>query len=132
MASHRPRGCRSGVTLLELLVVLVLLGLAAAVILPSIRFPSRTGEGAPIARARAVAVRRGESVRLTVGETGVWSVVATADTAGVILLAGPGDRPSGPGAARSVVISALGLCMPEGPAAVGTPPWDPARCSPAR
>jgi len=132
MASHPARGRRCGFTLLELLVVLVLLGLSAAVILPSIRLPFRSAERSPIERARAVAVRRGESVRLTIGDTGVWSVAGTADTAGVILLAGTGGLASGAGAARSVVISALGLCMPEGPAARGTPPWDPARCSPTR
>lgn len=132
MALHFAPRCRSGVTLLELLVVLVLLGMAAALVVPSIRFAVRDTAGTSLERARAVAVRRGQSVRMTVSETGAWSVAATADTAGVILLSGTGDQASGSGVARSVVISALGLCMPEGPVVVGTPPWDPARCRPAR
>ena len=124
-----PRRRRAAFTLLELLVVLVLLGLSAAFVLPTLRLPApATGGATAVARARAVAVRRGESVRLLVDAAGAWTVRATADTLGTILLAGISTA----GHAHSVVISALGTCLPEGAAAVGTPAWDPVRCAASR
>lgn len=118
-------------TLLELLVVLVLLGLAAAFILPVLQRPTRSADQITILeRARSVAVRRGESVRLEFDATGAWTVSATADTTAAILLAGvataatPASR-----IAQSIVISALGACLPEGNAVVGGSAWDPTRCA---
>jgi prepilin-type N-terminal cleavage/methylation domain-containing protein len=124
-----PLGRRRAFTLLELLVVLVLLGLSAAVVVPSFRLPAATAPESALLRARALAVRRGESVRLATDRDGRWLVVATADTEGTILLAGDGGAASASGAAGSVVISALGLCQPEGHSAAGTPAWDPMRCA---
>jgi prepilin-type N-terminal cleavage/methylation domain-containing protein len=123
-----PRRRRAAFTLLELLVVLVLLGLSAAFVLPTLRLPEpSTGAVSPVERARAVAVRRGESVRLVQNAEGAWSVRATTDTLGVILLAGTG----GAGPAQSLVISAIGACLPDG-AAAGVQAWDPVRCAESR
>ena len=110
--------------------VLVLLGLAATFVLPSLRLPARTaGRGSALERARATAIRRGESVRLTIDASGGWAVRATADTSGSILLSGiAAETPDG-GAVHSIVITALGACLPEGGAVVGTRAWDPARCA---
>jgi prepilin-type N-terminal cleavage/methylation domain-containing protein len=128
---HRlpPPRRRRAFTLLELLVVLVLLGLSAAFVLPTLSLPPRDSAAVtPLERARAIAVRRGEAVRLDVATDGAWRVQATADTSGTILLAGT----TGEGIARSIVISALGACLPEGPAAGDAPAWDPVRCAAAR
>jgi prepilin-type N-terminal cleavage/methylation domain-containing protein len=128
-----PPRCRRGFTLLELLVVLVLLGLAATFVLPSLRIPAGArGESTALERARATAVRRGEAVRLRVSGDGGWTVQATADTSGSILLAGTGADASTPFGAQSIVVSALGTCLPEGVPAAGSGAWDPARCSAAR
>ncbi|MDZ7631068.1 MAG: GspH/FimT family pseudopilin [Gemmatimonadaceae bacterium] len=129
-----PPRRRRAFTLLELLVVLVLLGLTAAFVLPTLRLPApATGQGSALSRARATAVRRGEAVRLEFGASGSWTVRATADTTGVILLAGRAtSADSQAGVAQSVVISALGACLPEGTAVGGTVAWDPARCAAAR
>ncbi len=128
-----PPRCRRGFTLLELLVVLVLLGLAAAFVLPTLRLPATaTGQRSALERARATAIRRGEAVRLAIAPNGEWTVVATADTTGTILLSGTGAGATGAGVAHSLVISALGSCLPEGRAAVGTHAWDPTRCVEAR
>ena len=109
--------------------MLVLLGLTAAFVLPSLRLPSRTADAeTALVRARAIAVRRGESVRLQADAGGAWTVRATADTTGAILLAGSGDA----GIVHPVVISALGTCLPEGTVAVGVRAWDPVRCAEAR
>jgi prepilin-type N-terminal cleavage/methylation domain-containing protein len=123
-----PRRRRAAFTLLELLVVLVLLGLSAAFVIPTLRLPAPASDAVtPLERARATAVRRGESVRLTVEATGAWSVRATADTLDTILLSGTGtaDR------VHAVVISALGVCLPEGAAPADTRAWDPVRCAAA-
>ncbi|MBC7844465.1 MAG: prepilin-type N-terminal cleavage/methylation domain-containing protein [Gemmatimonadaceae bacterium] len=125
-----PPRCRRGFTLLELLVVLVLLGLGAAFVLPTLRLPARpAGGGGPLERARATALRRGESVRLSITADGLWSVRATADTGGTILLSGTTAVTPDAGAAQSIVITALGACLPEGGQSVGTGAWDPARCA---
>jgi prepilin-type N-terminal cleavage/methylation domain-containing protein len=128
-----PPRSRRGFTLLELLVVLVLLGLAAAFVVPMLRLPAASSAaGRAIERARATAVRRGESVRLAIAVNGDWTVRATADTTGTILLSGTGAEATGAGVAHALVISALGSCLPEGRTAVGTPAWDPTRCVEAR
>ncbi len=109
--------------------VLVLLGLAAAFVLPTLRLPaSSPGAASALERARTAAIRRGESVRLSVAATGEWTVSATADTTGTILLSGTGADATGAGVAHSMVISALGSCLPEGRVASGTLAWDPTRC----
>ena len=132
---HRlpPPRRRRGFTLLELLVVLVLLGLGAFLVMPVLRLPGpgRTDDGA-IERARATAIRRGESVRLSIAADGIWSVRATADTGGTILLSGAGADASGSGQPQSIVITALGACLPERGAAAGALAWDPARCTASR
>ena len=86
---------RRGVTLLELLVVLVLMGIAAALVVPALRFPSNSltaDDGQFLARqqvsglistpevdgvlanARRIALKRGEPVRLRVASDGVWAI----------------------------------------------------------
>jgi type II secretory pathway pseudopilin PulG len=136
-------------TLLELLVVLLLLGLAAALVAPVLRLPAgaagaERGEHTPdaaLARAadaaRALALRRGETLVLAVAADGGYTVrpavASAADTAP--LLAG---RAAG-GAPRRVVLSPVGTCVPDatsGDAAGGDADgvlavWDAARCRPA-
>ena len=113
--------------------VLVLLGLGAFLVVPVLRLPGPSRiDGGVIERARATAIRRGESVRLTMAADGAWSVRATADTGRAILLSGAGADASGTGQSQSIVITALGACLPEGAAAVGVPAWDPARCTASR
>lgn len=129
MPRHLPSGHRRAITLLELLVVLVLLGLSAAVVLPTLRLPAPAAAESPLVRARTLALRRGEAVRLNTDAEGRWTVRATADALGAILLEGDGVASPIDGSARSVVISALGTCLPEGAPVAGSPAWDPVRCA---
>ncbi|MEP6780370.1 MAG: prepilin-type N-terminal cleavage/methylation domain-containing protein [Gemmatimonadaceae bacterium] len=81
------RMARRGVTLLELLVVLVLISISALLVIPSLRMPNSlnvtdgTDGRAPSAvdvvmtTARRVAIKRGEPVRLRVASDGVWAIV---------------------------------------------------------
>ncbi len=128
MPRRSPPGRRRAFTLLELLVVLVLLGLSTAVVLPAFRLPAPPVEESPLARARALAVRRGESLRIEAQGEGRWRVSAAADTAATVLLDGDGMDPHALGGSQSVVVTALGTCLPEGPSPVDGAAWDPVRC----
>jgi type II secretory pathway pseudopilin PulG len=117
------------------LVVLVLLGLAATVVAPAWRMPAAAPGAARadmFANARRVATHRGEGVRLLLGADGAWTVRATADTSGAVLLAGPADASRAIGISEAYLISPIGWCVPDGAAPAGTAAWDPVRCQPAR
>ena len=129
MPPLQPPGCRRAVTLLELLVVLVLLGLSAAAVMPVLRPPDAAGPESPLVRARTVAVRRGDAVRLEIDRDGEWTVRPAADRNGTILLSGSGAASADETQPRSIVITALGTCLPERAADSGAAPWDPARCA---
>lgn len=129
MPPLQPPGCRRAVTLLELLVVLVLLGLSAAVVMPALRLPVTAGPDSPLVRARTVAVRRGEAVRLEIDRDGGWTVRPATDRGGALLLSGSGTTSGSMTTPVSIVITALGTCLPESAAAPGAAPWDPVRCA---
>jgi len=132
---HRlpPPRCRRAFTLLELLVVLVLLGMSAAFVAPVLTRPiDRSGSVSAIERARGVAVRRGETMRFQFDADGRWTVRATADTSNAILLSGTDADPGATEGARSLMISPLGVCLPESQSGAGAAAWDPTRCTVAR
>jgi type II secretory pathway pseudopilin PulG len=128
-------------TLLELLVVLILLGLAAALVAPVLRLPAAgTGgaeESAPVAlgraadAARALALRRGEAVVLAVAADGRWTVTPAVAAADTVPLLG-GRAAVAVGAPLRVVVSPVGTCVPDATGADGAPVavWDAARCRP--
>ncbi|MEP6764606.1 MAG: prepilin-type N-terminal cleavage/methylation domain-containing protein [Gemmatimonadaceae bacterium] len=82
-----PPSPRSGVTLLELLVVLVLMSISAALVMPSLRLPKSlnvtdgtdgrvtTAVDVVMTNARRIAIKRGEPVRLRMAWDGVWAIV---------------------------------------------------------
>jgi len=119
---------RRGVTLPELLVVLVLLGLGSAIVLPLVRrggAHTDRSDGRLVAEARRLAIGRAQPVRFRLAATGGWSVTAAS---GAVLSAGtvPGDHP-----AMDLVIDPLGGCLP-----VASPTQvqviDPMTCAPPR
>jgi prepilin-type N-terminal cleavage/methylation domain-containing protein len=122
---------RRGYTLVEVVVVLVLLGLAIALVAPSLVPPRATPDDAVqqvIDAARRLAVRRASAVTLSLDAEGRW-VVDEAGLAGAPpLLAGALARP--PASALRLHISPLGACLRDpAPAAAAAPPdLDPVRC----
>ncbi len=81
---------RSGFTLVEVVVVLILMGLVAALVAPAL-MPPRHDES-PLAglveSARAAAARRGETVYLTITPTGEWRMEGGANPLEGTLAAG--------------------------------------------
>ena len=119
---------RRGFTLVELIVVLVLMGLALALVAPSLTPPpvaERDAMQRVLDAARAAAVRRAETVLLDVRPDGRWT--ATAGTDSVPLLHGVIDSAR----ALRLNISPLGACMPDptARASVDGGSWDPLRCA---
>lgn len=72
------RNVSSGYTLIEMLVVLLLLGLTAALAAPSLRPPASSGTELSrlLERARWIAVERGEVVYLRIDPDGKWRIEA--------------------------------------------------------
>ena len=115
-----------GVTLLELLIVLTLMGIAAAVVAPS--FATRSA--APVASrvalvtsARRMAVRRAERLSLQLARDGAWTLRTLAN--GAVLDSGR-VADSLPNA--ELLLDALGGCVPARGEAAGAP-FDPLTCS---
>lgn len=143
---------RRGVTLLELLVVLVLMAIASALVLPAIRFPrsvaslqddgneaeSSATDRKPfglmpspevdevLTQARRLAIKRGEPVRLRVATDGVWAIVAA--SSGEALESGhvAGALSWQP----DLTVDAVGTCMLQSSVAprVNAATWDALAC----
>lgn len=118
---------RSAITLVELLVVLVVLGLGSALVAPSLLFPDKP-EGRPydaiLEGVVDLAAAREEVLRLDVEPDGRWRVAASpsAET----LARGRIDAYENDG--FILLVSPLGSC---GPAPGSTPPFalDPLTCT---
>ncbi|MBA3892953.1 MAG: prepilin-type N-terminal cleavage/methylation domain-containing protein [Gemmatimonadales bacterium] len=124
---------RIGFTMVEVIVVLVLLALASAIVAPSL-FTSHPEESsemrAIVGRVRTAAIRRGETVRLRIGQTGAWQAVAGTSSGGELLMSG---QLSGlPADLTDLILSPVGTCAP----AVGSvwpdalAAFDPLTCEP--
>jgi prepilin-type N-terminal cleavage/methylation domain-containing protein len=105
------RSASGGYTLLELIVVLILLGVVAAVVAPGLS--SLRADPAPelqlvIGRARDAAIRRGETIHLRVDRSGAWR--ATAGTAELGEPLGSGRLRAPVQTATDLVFSPLGTC----------------------
>ena len=138
--TRSPRSVRRGVTLLELLVVLVLLAVTAAVVLPTFMPPSTTAGADPtatvVASARRVAIRRGEPLRLRIASDGIWALVTLHD--GVAIDAGRlktvkqfADDAHAVSTELVLTIDALGSCQPGDGSAYGSvygATYDPLTC----
>jgi hypothetical protein len=109
---------RTGITLVELVVVLVVMGLGTALIAPALIFPEPSGAG-ELARLLSGAVQlaatREQTVELVVEADGRWRIP---DPAGDGVLAE--GRLQEPSTSYALRISPLGSC---GPTAGSDPPF---------
>jgi len=110
---NRPSSkARGGFTLVELVVVLILMAVAAALVAPAILFPQKepTSVLAPVVDGtRQLAARRGETLYLQVAADGAWRVFGAASLSEGAFSEGrlDGDY-SGP--AFTLVVAPLGSC----------------------
>jgi prepilin-type N-terminal cleavage/methylation domain-containing protein len=110
-----PAGSRRtaarGFTLLELVVVLIVLSLAAALAAPALtRHPDHRESGLAglIVSAREAAARRGETVHLTIRGSGTWRLVGAASAGDAPIQSGKVD--SFPGLPLTLIVSPVGSC----------------------
>jgi prepilin-type N-terminal cleavage/methylation domain-containing protein len=109
--SGQSSNVRTGFTLVEVIVVLVLLTLAAAVVAPSLFRPhAEASELASLVRsARDAAVRRGETIHLRIDHSGAWQAMTEGSPPTELLMAG---RLSDSRGAVDILFSPLGTCAP--------------------
>lgn len=123
-------GKRRGVTLLELVVALTLLGVVAALVVPALATPAgRRGAFDDVLRAaRGVAIARAQSLTLDVGRDGAW--LLRPGTAGDTTHLGSGALEQEPSVSFQLQLTPLGACLPASalPAEYGG--WDAAACAP--
>src|SRR2546425_2410959 len=128
LTREMPR--RSGFTLLELLVVLILMGLVAVLVVPALfpRHHDQSALNALLGNAREVAARRGEVVYVHIDPTGQWRMEAGANPPQAALATGRMEPFFA--AAVTLMVSPLGSCGFDVPsaAAVGAEALDPLTC----
>ena len=119
---------RKAFTLIELVVVLAVTGLALAIVAPSFVIRPLTPDAAMqevINSARRTAARRAQTMTLKVGANGAWSLTAAAERAA--LASGKLDSPAV--RAFRVLVSPLGMCVPENDSvSARSAPLDPLDC----
>jgi prepilin-type N-terminal cleavage/methylation domain-containing protein len=127
-----PPLTRRGVTLVELVVALALVGTVLALVLPALSAPaSRRGRlDAVLRAARGSAIARSQTLTLAVAPSGGWRVRALPPADTLPILDGVLDAP--PSAGYELQLSPLGACFPARalPAEFGG--WDAAACRPSR
>jgi prepilin-type N-terminal cleavage/methylation domain-containing protein len=103
---------RDGFTLVEVIVVLILLAVSAALVAPAILFPEKEATSAlvPVVDgARELAARRGETLYLQVASDGKWRVFGGASlTEGVVTQGQLEGDYEGP--AFTLVVAPIGSC----------------------
>ena|SRR5438552_14476575 len=119
-----------GFTLVEVLVVIALLGLAVALVAPAL-IPSRHEESplsALIRSARDAATRRQEVLYLRIDRSGSWLLEGTASPSAGVLASGRVEGFAGPSV--TLVLSPVGTCGFDLRSLAATPPiaLDPLTC----
>jgi prepilin-type N-terminal cleavage/methylation domain-containing protein len=105
------RNRTSGFTLLEILVTLIVLGVAATLVAPVFRAdaPPDDDLSAVLTGARETAVRRAQTLVLTVDQRGAWRIAAAHDST-TVASGQFGDGTSN----LQIRVNPLGACLNEG------------------
>jgi prepilin-type N-terminal cleavage/methylation domain-containing protein len=101
---------RGGFTLLEVLVVLIVMGIAVALVAPALlpRKQTQSALDSLIPTAREAAARRGEIVYLRVAESGQWRLEGAASSSAAPLASGRVDPFRG--LPLTIIVSPVGSC----------------------
>jgi hypothetical protein len=113
------------VTLLELVVVLTVLGITAAVVLPSFVLPRASAPTLDMVaqQARERAIARAQSLVLVIGVDGRWMLSTLSEQhvdSGHVL---------SPGGPMTIQVSPIGRCALRATSSGAAPAWDAARCA---
>jgi prepilin-type N-terminal cleavage/methylation domain-containing protein len=110
-----------GFTLLEMLVTLLLMAVAAALAVPALRSIYRPAPsvGTLLPLAREAAVRRGETIFLRIDASGRWRLEGAASASAEAL--GSGRIEPFPGLPITLVVSPLGACALDAESAARDP-----------
>ncbi|MGH7710440.1 MAG: prepilin-type N-terminal cleavage/methylation domain-containing protein [Gemmatimonadaceae bacterium] len=102
-----------GLTLIEVIITIAILAIIASIVYPIVfrkdAPPSAPNEAVLIDQAKALAVTRAETMRLTVARDGAWEIVAEATPNSVLA---SGQLAEAPPAAFAVRVTELGACLP--------------------
>jgi len=112
MRHKRTRTAERGLTLIEVLIVIAILAIAAAIVYPNIvrqDSPATLSEAQLIEQAKALAVARAEPVRLSVHLDGAWEIVSDAAPGASALAAG--HLAEAPAYAVELRVTELGTCF---------------------
>jgi prepilin-type N-terminal cleavage/methylation domain-containing protein len=125
------RRSRAGFTLIEMMVVLLIMGMAAALAAPALlrSRPVESGLSALVANARETAIRRGETVYLRIGQSGQWIIEGAASSGAGALVSGQVDPI--PGAPLTLLVTPTGSCALDVPSTAAAPAiqLDPLTCN---
>jgi prepilin-type N-terminal cleavage/methylation domain-containing protein len=122
---------RRGFTLLEVIVVLVVMGLTAALVAPALLPPRQTTASIQtvVRGVQRLALRRGETMLLEISQEGAWAATGTSSAIDGAVASGvlPDPHPRGDLALR---VSPLGSCawVLEASPSAWRPPLDPLTC----
>ena len=117
---------RRAFTLIEMVVVLAVMGIALAVVAPSMILPARKADiSTVVAEARNAALRRSEQMTLAIAEDGKWSISSTRAGAAPLRSGRLDDKV---GVAVRIDISPLGLCTANENSALASNALDPFTC----
>ena len=125
--ARRPIASRRGVTLLELIVVIALLGLILAIAAPAFILPRPTRESeltTVLATARRAAILRGEPVTVAFVDGGTWQIDGDATPTGAPIATGKLGSPIG---SFRIHVSPMGTCVTEA-AGTNAAEWNALEC----
>ncbi len=121
---------RRGLTLIEVMIAIAILGIVAAIVYPNVfrrNQPSAPTESALLEQAKALAIARAEPMRVSVERDGTWEIVAESTPSSVLA---SGHLAEAPPSAFAVRITELGACLPaDGKPRVEGPVIDAVSCT---